>query len=336
MKVIFYIGSFGGSAYYRFLLPAAHLKKLGHDVQAKYEMEESDTDADIIFIQRTSNEQIYKNCVFMQNKGCVIVYDIDDDLFNLDKENFMHDYFADDTIRNNYEQFLRIADLVTVSTEPLKELYSAYNKNISIVPNYLDFINFDKWFLEKPVREEDGITTIGWAGSPSHKVDIDVIEDALINVLNKYPDVRLKGLGWNFTENVKWDSLRNRIKFIGYNLPDKFAVEMKDFDIAIAPLADTKFNRSKSNLKYLEYSALGIPAVASDVEPYKIIQHGITGLLADSPGQFEHYLETLINNKFYAEHIGLNAYKFVKTNYNLKNKIELYEILITSLIKEKK
>jgi hypothetical protein len=40
-------------------------------------------------------------------------------------------------------------------------------------------------------------------------------------------------------------------------------------DVAVAPLQDNPFNRAKSNLKLLEYGWLGIPVVASDLEPYR-------------------------------------------------------------------
>jgi hypothetical protein len=38
--------------------------------------------------------------------------------------------------------------------------------------------------------------------------------------------------------------------------------------MGIAPLKDNVFNKSKSNIKNLEYVALGLPAVYSDIEPY--------------------------------------------------------------------
>jgi glycosyltransferase involved in cell wall biosynthesis len=50
--------------------------------------------------------------------------------------------------------------------------------------------------------------------------------------------------------------------------------------IGLCPLEDNVFNQSKSNLKYLEFAANGLPVVASAVEPYaKSIIHGETGLL---------------------------------------------------------
>ena len=42
-----------------------------------------------------------------------------------------------------------------------------------------------------------------------------------------------------------------------------------ELDVAVAPLEDHPFNRAKSNLRLLEFGALGVPVVASDIHPYR-------------------------------------------------------------------
>jgi glycosyltransferase involved in cell wall biosynthesis len=42
-----------------------------------------------------------------------------------------------------------------------------------------------------------------------------------------------------------------------------------DLDLALAPLEVNRFNECKSNLRLLEYGALGWPVVATDIEPYR-------------------------------------------------------------------
>ena len=42
-----------------------------------------------------------------------------------------------------------------------------------------------------------------------------------------------------------------------------------NLDIAVAPLAKIPFNQGKSNLRLLEYGALGIPVVCTDIDPYR-------------------------------------------------------------------
>tara|TARA_R110002167_G_scaffold153010_10_gene347146 strand:+ start:62 stop:391 length:330 start_codon:yes stop_codon:yes gene_type:complete len=56
---------------------------------------------------------------------------------------------------------------------------------------------------------------------------------------------------------------------------------MREIDIGICPLIDNLFNRSKSNLKWLQYSALGAATVASDLDPYKDIEDGVDGVLVE-------------------------------------------------------
>jgi glycosyltransferase involved in cell wall biosynthesis len=42
-----------------------------------------------------------------------------------------------------------------------------------------------------------------------------------------------------------------------------------DLDLALAPLEINRFNECKSNLRLLEYGVLGIPVIATDIEPYR-------------------------------------------------------------------
>lgn len=49
-----------------------------------------------------------------------------------------------------------------------------------------------------------------------------------------------------------------------------WVIENGPFDFAIAPLSlSNPLNRAKSDLKYLEYTALGIPAIYTLIEPYR-------------------------------------------------------------------
>jgi hypothetical protein len=51
---------------------------------------------------------------------------------------------------------------------------------------------------------------------------------------------------------------------------------MTMIDVALAPAGKTGFHRAKSDLRWLEAGALGIPVIASP-ELYHDIEHGVTG-----------------------------------------------------------
>jgi glycosyltransferase involved in cell wall biosynthesis len=70
-----------------------------------------------------------------------------------------------------------------------------------------------------------------------------------------------------------------------------------DFDIGIAPLLDTPFTRSKSPIKAIEYNALGIPVVASNVGPYRdYVVDGVNGFLCDTEAEWVDRLNLLVSD----------------------------------------
>src|SRR3546814_8283247 len=68
-----------------------------------------------------------------------------------------------------------------------------------------------------------------------------------------------------------------------------------DYAVGVAPLSDTTFNRSKSDIKFLELAALGIPTIASDVAPYRSIRHGETGLLVKEDHMWSRWLKASVD-----------------------------------------
>ena len=82
------------------------------------------------------------------------------------------------------------------------------------------------------------------------------------------------------------------------------------FDVWVAPYRDTPFNQAKYATKFLEAGMLGIPLVASAIEPYAAaIRHGETGFLVP-PGQehlFGKYIKQLVDDPGLRQRIGLAA-----------------------------
>jgi glycosyltransferase involved in cell wall biosynthesis len=68
---------------------------------------------------------------------------------------------------------------------------------------------------------------------------------------------------------------------------------MADFDVALAPAGRGGFFRGKSDLRWLEAGALGIPVIA-DPAVYPEIEHGVTGFHAETPAEMRSILLELI------------------------------------------
>ena len=74
------------------------------------------------------------------------------------------------------------------------------------------------------------------------------------------------------------------------------------------PLTDDPFSRGKSAYKLIQYQAAGLPAIASPVgENVRVIRHGVTGFLADSPAEWADALKQLAADSGLCAAMGLAA-----------------------------
>jgi len=87
-------------------------------------------------------------------------------------------------------------------------------------------------------------------------------------------------------------------------------------DICLQPLDDTKFNRYKSDIKFLEAGASGLAVLASPVVYADTIVDGYTGLIARGPSEWDKMLTKLIRDTELRRTLGRNA-----KNYVLKNRM---------------
>lgn len=229
---------------------------------------------------------------FAEHPRFRLVLDLDDDLLNIDPENRVaHHAFSDPDRRRRLIENMAIAHLVTVSTEPLAEQVRRYNPNVAVIPNFIDAAA-----LAYPRPDFDG-PAVGWAGSSTHHGDFDAARPALRRFYRAHPRVWWSSFGHNYGLTTGATRMRHSRWRDIVESPNRY-YEAFTWDVGIAPLADTLFNASKSHLKVLEYASMGIPAVASDLAPYRdIVTDGVTGFLASKPGQWADALALLARDE---------------------------------------
>jgi glycosyltransferase involved in cell wall biosynthesis len=81
------------------------------------------------------------------------------------------------------------------------------------------------------------------------------------------------------------------------------------WDVALAPLRDNAFTRCKSDIKLLDYSAIGAAGIYSRVPAYATsVRHGVTGWLTDNhPDAWFEALRTLLGDPALRRRIGASA-----------------------------
>lgn len=267
----------------------------------------------------------------LHEAGGRLVYEIDDDLLDADALR-CRGYRGDIAkLAERVKLFLRLADVVTVSTEYLGRRLREYNENIAIVPNYLDKA---LWSLDKPREHASGafarrkdVVRIGYVGTQTHDGDLSIIKDAVEYISQKYrTSVEVEVIG----------AFQNRIPLFGQRvgLPKnsiypnfvEWLQKRVHWDIAVIPLEDCEFNRSKSPLKFLECAALDTAIVCSKSTTYdEMARDGVNCLQVENiTAAWIAALENLVSDAELRQRLARNARQHVVEHYTTDVHSDLY------------
>lgn len=294
MKIFGWLADHAGCGWYRIVLPLSAMREHGHEVRYHRRMDEQDWESDVIVGQRVCLDgpsSRWQRIARSSGARPKLVYELDDNLWAIDSGNHpsVRKLYGNPRVRQNMIENVRVADLVTVSTEPLAEVVRRWNSNVHVLPNCIP----EQFLYWRTGRHEDRIT-IGWQGSPTHDQDW---RDAVAPIqrwfsqAKRQHQIEMHTVGQipgRFPEvhphrHTPWSD----------SIPDYY--RSMDWHIALGPLANTKFNASKSWLRALEAAMLGFPIVASNVHAYRdFVQHGETGFLVNNPREWADHLQTLV------------------------------------------
>jgi hypothetical protein len=109
-------------------------------------------------------------------------------------------------------------------------------------------------------------------GTMTHDADFAMVESALARlkaVYGEFVSIDLLGISANPTL-PDWVNRISMPIHAASGYPGFVNwITQQHWDVGIAPLADTTFNRCKSALKALDYAAIGLPVLASDRPAYR-------------------------------------------------------------------
>jgi glycosyltransferase involved in cell wall biosynthesis len=231
-------------------------------------------------------------------RGVPYVYTTDDNLLDLNRDR-PWDPVPGEEARAAVRLLARRAAGVVVSTEALGERIAGLNPNVVTVPNFIDERLFGP---PADLRAPDDPFVVGYMGTRTHEADFRMILQPLRDLFRgARRRLRLEVVGAvedagfaAYFQGLPVSKLEPWADGVYPRFPGWMRRTLR-WDLALAPLSDDPFTRCKSDLKYLDYAALGIPAVYSDVRPYRdTVRHRETGLLApNEPGAWAEALGDL-------------------------------------------
>ena len=228
-------------------------------------------DVDVVWMQRLMHRGADERIRLSQKQGQVIINDVDDWYWGLSSTNqafhFTNPKNNSEVNINHYKATLCASDLLTVSTPYLYERIKqfAQGTKVILVPNYIDVARFPKYKHVVSTKP-----TFGWAGSTVHRSrDLETLAGVITPFVNS-EKIRLHHHGAHPSMPTMASALRLKDEQVSTTpLTDHLDYPNGlNFDVGIVPLNDIPFNRAKSDIKGLEYSACGIPFIAQNLDSY--------------------------------------------------------------------
>ena len=313
-------------SWYRCALPA---HALGADWVGTYDnlggpviagnIEEIDyNDYDIIVAQQPYGEKSLEFIKQRQSEGKKVIFECDDFLHGVKKiEGHKNQKAYHKKRLRQTVEVMQQCDAMICSTEFLSNEYSKYNPNQFVCENGIET---EKYNIERPEREP---IIIGWAGGTGHHLAVGPWLEVISTILSEYEYVMFASIGVNYAQALEMRHEGQTLS-IPWSTIENYPYSLTNIDIAIAPSHDSKYFKSKSDLRWLEASAAGIPCVVNPINYHDVEDHQ-TGLIAETPKEALNAIEKLIDDPSLKEKISNQAREYVKSKRDISITKEQWE-----------
>lgn len=241
--------------------------------------------------------------------------------------------------KNGFINFIGVHAIQT-STEYLAERLRKFNPNVKVFANQLRRIAPLRDFKEESEKNEPVQIFFGAVNRDRDFLDI-------LPILNKFAQEYGDKINFKIIANKElFEAVETKNKvLIGdpkfYNgqfvALDKYEQTLQESDIALLPLLDNEFNRSKSDLKFIECAGNGAAVLASSTVYPQTVKDGENGFIFKDHDEFAEKLKVLIDNKEKRYEIATAAYNYVKNNRLLsqhyEERLDWYRELLAKLPK---
>ena len=240
-----------------------------------------------------------------------LIYDLDDDLINISAAHEEAKILR--ALAPVVRRMVAAADLVTVSTPMLASSLSRIRSDCSVQPNLFD----ERLWPNRPIPGDrgSGPVRVLYLGTTTHSAEYAMMAPCFDRLKARYGDqVEFDVIGVTSSQLTPGV---NRIVPPNTNYPAliSWLADQQRWQIGVAPLVDTPFNRMKSNIKVLDYTGLGLATIASNVIPYRgqMAEAGAIVLVENNFDGWVFGLSALIESEETRRKIAAAAGSFVRS-----------------------
>jgi len=271
---------------------------------------------DVLIFSRYSGPCSSEILGWARRNSVPVIYQIDDDLLGVPRSlgEAKFAYHNDPERVATVRTLLAGSDLVYAATEALRERLNAAVPGVEAVTGP---INCSGRVLNAPRAGRARV--LGYVASADHLSNLKMVLPAIVGLLDRHVDLSFELFGSipvpdeleRFGPRVrKVDPIADYEAFLD-------ALCERQWDIGIAPLVPTPFNRTKSNNKWIEYSSAGVAVIASANLVYDQCCAEGCGLLVDGLDEWDAALERLVSDEVERLAIVRRAQRKLESDYGL-------------------
>jgi glycosyl transferase family 1 len=297
MAAVFVAQGIDASAYHRIMLPA---EALGHDWQLGPEGIEA---YDAVIVQTPVQDEWAELIPELQAGGTRVLFEVDYD---------MHAFEQPPEALAAIESAVRMCDGVICANERIAERYAPLNPRTHVCESGIDL---ETYALTRP---EHDTVNIGWAGRSMLEDELRPWLAAIAGVMHERERTNFISVGQPFADMLAGTGVvaPERCLAIPMVLPEQLPAAASLFDIGFDPMGTQPWRRARSQLRWLEAAAWGIPFVG-DRRIYPGIEHGKTGFHASDPRSIAGEIVRLVDDADLRAAVGAEARRVVEERYSM-------------------
>ena len=333
-------GYFTSASYIRLIHPFQRLAETDSSIEYIVSETYNRKNVDAVIIERIFREDVDTDELNhlihkLRKNNTKIIYAVDDDFY---------DYFIDHQSNKKSLRQLsvscllaRSADAVICSTEELADILSSFNQNVYVFHNYLSKRFVPDLQCEISERRDKHGIDIGYMGTLTHLSDFLIVINAIKEIMYEHDDVTLHLVGVGDPKNLRqamepYDVVVHKPLDSKYEAFFRWFTKQMRWDISLAPLSDTGLNRCKSDLKLLDYSAIGSAGVYSNLTPYAHVQEKGLGLVVENTDEaWYSAIMKLINDQDLRTDIQAKSHAYLHEHRLLENNVHKLGKIINSI-----
>lgn len=283
---------------------------------------------DGLFMQRPFAEEHWAIMEMAKAINLKVWIDYDDALSTVMTDNPTFKVYNKESVRKAITNIVSNADIMTVTTEELKNLYAKVNPklDIRVVPNAF---NAHRLLHHRPAKLPSRNPLVLWRGSQTHHRDV---AGFALQIVSAAREEKFSKWIWSFIGDNLW--------FLTDKMPKGRTVLHEGMDVfeyheqivkmapsvMIVPLHDNQFNRCKSNIAWIEASFAGAVTIAPDWEQWR--KPGV--LRYNTAAEFDQCLRSVLEGQVDIEAEADKSWTYIREHLFLggpptKQRLEVYK-----------